>query len=46
VPGLLQIGRHALAHHAEPDKTDLHIPLHSFFSVMPGLVPGIHGIAR
>ena len=24
VAGLLQIGRHALAHHAEPDKTDLH----------------------
>src|SRR5205085_10691815 len=22
--GLLQIGRHALAHHAEPDKTDAH----------------------
>src|ERR1700735_2059036 len=31
VPGLLQIGRHALAHHAEPDKTDLHVPLHSIF---------------
>ena len=25
VPGLLQIGRHALAHHAEPDETDLHV---------------------
>ena len=27
VPGLLQIGRHALAHHAEPDKSDAHLPL-------------------
>ena len=25
VAGLLQIGRHALAHHAEPDKTDAHL---------------------
>ena len=27
VPGLLQIGRHALAHHAEADKSDAHLPL-------------------
>jgi hypothetical protein len=27
VPRLLQIGRHALAHHAEADKSDSHIPL-------------------
>jgi hypothetical protein len=27
VPGLLQIGRHALAHHAEADKSDAHVPL-------------------
>ena len=25
--GLLQIGRHALAHHAQPDKTDAHLSL-------------------
>src|SRR5262249_49173788 len=25
VPGLLQIGRHALAHHAEADKSDAHL---------------------
>jgi hypothetical protein len=25
VPGLLQIGRHAFAHHAEPDKSDAHL---------------------
>ena len=25
VPGLLQIGRHALAHHTEADKSDAHI---------------------
>jgi hypothetical protein len=23
--GLLQIGRHSLAHHAEPDETDAHL---------------------
>jgi hypothetical protein len=27
VPGLLQIGRHALAHHAEPDESDAHVSL-------------------
>ena len=27
VAGLLQIGRHALAHHAEPDETDAHLSL-------------------
>src|SRR5205085_791279 len=27
VPGLLQIGRHAFAHHAEPDKSDAHLLL-------------------
>jgi hypothetical protein len=27
VPGLLQIGRHALAHHAEADESDAHVSL-------------------
>ena len=26
VPGLLQIGRHAFAHHAKADESDAHVP--------------------
>jgi hypothetical protein len=37
VPGLLQIGRHAGAHRAEPDKTDFHV------SRLTPLSPGLRG---
>ena len=46
VAGLLQIGRHALAHHAEPDETDAHLDPPPLPVLSSGVWPGINVRAR